>query len=143
MNDMLRLIFPVSLNSVRLADDLLAAIANNITSDQHLSYNIRTVLSESFNNAFLYGDKSKFDAVIEVRTCFKQNKFCVSVINEGSGFADIKENWDNFPSAQDESGRGLKIIKRLSDIVKFNKLGDNKFEVYVEFNLDKKREKTK
>jgi len=98
-------------------------------------------LSELFNNAFLYGDKSNIDAVIEIRTCFKQNRFCVSVINEGNGFADKEENWNEFPSAQNESGRGLRIIKKLSENVKFSSPGDNKFEVYAEFDLDKTKEK--
>jgi len=91
------------------------------------------VLSEAFNNAFLYCDKDSGNAQVEFSFCFNSGKFVASMINDGSGFADNAIKWNDFPSEMVESGRGLKIIKKLTDKVEFNKHENNKFEVYMEF----------
>ncbi len=143
MNESLKIIFPVSINSVKVADDIFKVLANNATDDERICYKIRIVLSEAFNNAYLYGDKSNRGAVIEVRACFTENGFIATIINDGRGFADNEIKWDQFPSAERESGRGLKLIKELCDKVEFRPIGDNKFEVRVEFNTKKINEKIK
>ncbi len=134
MNEMAKIVFPVSIASVGLAEDIFEAITRNITSDERLGYRIRTALSEAFNNAILYCDKHSPTATIEFDFCFNNDKFVASVINEGAGFADKAIKWNDFPSEMAESGRGLKIIKKLSDKVKFIKHENNKFEVYMEFS---------
>jgi len=143
MKEFIRIIFPVSLDSVRVADDIFEVLANNATRDKQLRYNIRTVLSEVFSNAFLYGDKNNCDVEIEVRTCFTENGFMASIINDGAGFADNKIKWDEFPATEQESGRGLKLIKRLCDRVEFKRADNNKFEVQVEFNTNITRQQIK
>ena len=143
MNRPLRIIFPVSMDSVKVADDIFEVLANNATRDARLCYNIRTVLSEAFNNAFLYSEKGNLDAVIEVRTCFNKNDFFASIINEGRGFADNEIKWDKFPSIEEESGRGLKIIKKLCDKLEFRRTENNKFEIYVAFNTNTSKQKIK
>ena len=134
MMDELKLIFPVSMDSIRLAEEIFEVVSNNVTSDKQLNYNIRIAFSEAFNNAFLYSDKRNCNAVIEVKACFGHNTFSISIINEGGGFDDDAVEWDKFPSEKYESGRGLKIIRKLSDKLEFRKLGGNRFEVYVEFD---------
>ena len=136
MIDEIRILFPVSMDSIRLAEDIFQVISNNATPDKRLSYNIRVVFSEAFNNAFLYCDKSNCDAVIEVKASFRQGTLSFSIINEGEGFTDDEVNRDQLPPEQCESGRGLKIIRELSDKLEFNKLSDNRFEVYVEFDTN-------
>ena len=135
MNDFVKIIFPVSMISVRLADDIFTAIAGNITSDGRTAYKIRTVLSEIFSNAFLYCEKESYAKFIVFEGCFTDDKFIASIINEGSGFVDKSISWDDFSSSMDESGRGLKLIRKLCDKVEFNHHDDNRFEVYVEIPL--------
>jgi anti-sigma regulatory factor (Ser/Thr protein kinase) len=134
MADMIKIIFPISMVSVRLADDIFDAIARNVTVDTKLAFNIRLVLSEVFSNAFLYGEKQSAGAVIEFRGCFNNHKFVASIINEGTGFSDNAIEWNKFPKAMEESGRGLKIIRQLCDKLEFRKHNENKFETYVEIN---------
>jgi anti-sigma regulatory factor (Ser/Thr protein kinase) len=135
MNDCIKIIFPVAMISIRLADDIFKAIAANLTFDGQTAFKIRTVLSEIFSNAFLYCDKEINPKSIEFRGRFKDDKFIASIINEGSGFADIGNSKNEFPSSWDESGRGLKLIKRLSDKVEFIHHEDNRFEVCVEISI--------
>jgi len=143
MNQLLRIIFPVTMSSSKIADDLFEVLANNATRDKRIRYNIRTVLSEVFNNAFLYGEKGDRDAVIEVKACFTENSFLASITNDGSGFADNEIKWDELPSTEQESGRGLRIIKELCDKVEFRRTDNNKFEVRVEFNPNIAKQKIK
>lgn len=119
--------------SVHLADDVFTAIARNMASDEQLAFKIRTALSEAFSNAILYCEKNSGDGNIEFRGRFRDGKFEASIINEGSGFADNDIEWDEFPSPKIESGRGLKIIRKLSDKVEFIKHRNNTFEVCMEF----------
>lgn len=132
MKESIRIIFPVSMQAVKMADDIFEAVAQNASDDGHIISAIRTVLSEAFSNAFLYGDKRSDDAVIEFKVCFSDNKFIASIINEGQGFADKNIKWDEFPPVMDESGRGIQLIRKLSDKAEFRCLADHKFEVYIE-----------
>jgi len=143
MNQPFKIIFPVSFDSVKIADDIFEVLANNASRDERICYNIRIVLSEAFNNAFLYGEKSNPDAVIEVRACFTENDFLASIINTGGGFADTEIKWDEFPSTEEESGRGLKLIKKLCDKVEFRWADNNNFEVHVKFNTNISKQKIK
>ena len=126
------------MRSVKMADDVFEAVARNASRESRIVYAIRTVLSEAFSNAFLYGDKQNEDAVIEFGVCFKDNKFVASIINEGKGFTDNNINWEEFPSVAQESGRGLQLIKKFSDKVEFRKLDGGRFEVYVEIFTESK-----
>jgi len=123
------------MRSVSLADDLFKVIANNVASDAKTAFNIRIVLSELFSNAFLYGDKQSGNAMIEFKGCFTKDKFVASIINDGGGFADNTIEWNTFPSLLEESGRGIKIIKKLCDKLEFRKHGNNKFEAYIEISM--------
>ena len=134
MADFIRIVFPISMVSVRLADDIFDAIARNVTGDAKTVFNIRLVLSEVFSNAFLYGEKQSANAVIEFKGCFNEHIFVASIINEGEGFTDNAIEWNKFPAAMEESGRGLKIIRQLCDKLEFRKHSDNKFETYLEIN---------
>ena len=132
MTDDLKIIFPVSMQAVKMADDIFEAVAKNASTESHTIFAIRTVLSEVFSNAFLYGDKQNEDAIIEFKVCFRDNKFIASIINEGKGFVDKGIRWDQFPPAIQESGRGLHLINKLSHKVEFRNLENNRFEVYIE-----------
>lgn len=131
----LKIFFPAKWESLQIAEDIFKIIAHNTTSDPQKIFSIRTVLSESFNNAYLYSDKNSEDAFISIETCFKNNKFTASIMNEGAGFADNDINWNKYPSSDAESGRGLRIIKQLCDKVEFRKIGNNNFEVFVEIEI--------
>ncbi|MCD6163498.1 MAG: ATP-binding protein [candidate division Zixibacteria bacterium] len=135
----LKIYFPARWEYLKIAEDIFSVIANNVTSDRQKAYNIMTVLSEAYNNAYLYGNKDSLDAQIVFETCFKNNKFTASIINEGTGFDDKNISWNEYPSADVESGRGLKIIKQLCDKVEFRKISNNIFEVFVEIEIDENK----
>jgi len=139
MNRMLKMVFPAKWETLKLADDIFNVIAHNVTSDCRKAYHIQTVLSEALNNAYLYGDNDSPDAVITFNMCFNLETFTASIINSGNGFADTEIKWNEFPCSDEESGRGLKIIKHLCNKVEFNKIDDNKFRVFIEIDLSENK----
>ena len=138
MSHPIRIAFPVSEMSLKIADEIFDIIARAATSSTKKRYHIQIVLSEIFHNAYIHGDRISADTCIEFEACFDKNKFSASIINEGKGFADSKLKSTDVNHIYAESGRGLKIIRKLSDKVEFKKINDNKFGVFVEINLSPK-----
>jgi serine/threonine-protein kinase RsbW len=135
----LKIIFFATWQNLQLASDILCAVARRVTIDEQKVYHIEIVLSEAFENAFLHGNRDLHEKEIVFEMCFNQNKFVASVINKGEGFADKDIEWNEFPSCEEESGRGLKIIKRLCDKVEFKKIGPDKFGIFMEMSLSDKK----
>jgi anti-sigma regulatory factor (Ser/Thr protein kinase) len=141
MNQPVRIVFPVSETSLQIADEIFEVIARTATSDTKKRHHILTVLSEAFSNAYIHGDKVYHDGGIELETHFNENKFSASIINKGKGFADSKMKNRSDGSDYAESGRGLKIIKKLSDKVEFKRINGNKFGVFIEIDLSPEEER--
>jgi serine/threonine-protein kinase RsbW len=78
-------------------------------------------VSEAVNNSIIHGNKQLIHRQIEVNINCKEKTISITVSDEGEGF-DIKTIPD--PTHKDnilkESGRGLHIIKSISETVEFN-----------------------
>jgi anti-sigma regulatory factor (Ser/Thr protein kinase) len=132
MKDLIYIAFPISPLSLQISEDIFEAVARGVTHNQQKVYHIRIILSELFSNAYLHSGSANLDGIIEFKACFSQDRFYASIINEGKGFTEAKHSVDEFPSGFAESGRGIKIVRRLCDKVEFKKMADNKFGVFVE-----------
>jgi anti-sigma regulatory factor (Ser/Thr protein kinase) len=132
MKDLIKIIFPISPISLQVSEDIFEAVARGATSNEQKIYHIRTALSELLNNAYLHGDSSNLDSAIEFKACFSPDRFYASIINEGQGFTEANYNEGEFPSGFAESGRGIKIVRKLCDRVEFKKMAGNKFGVFIE-----------
>jgi len=99
-----------------------------------LYYDVKLILSELFVNAFIHGNKQDPSKKITVLYSIETKKLILTISDEGSGF-DYKKLRD--PAEEDNiikmSGRGLFLVKHLSDAVNFNETGN---EVTIEKNLD-------
>ena len=83
-------------------------------------FEIKLIMSEAVNNAFIHGNNSDINKSISVQWEVKENLLRIDVTDCGCGVYDIdcyKElNEDNI---LDENGRGLYIIGSYVDEVKF------------------------
>jgi len=83
-------------------------------------------LSEAVVNSIVHGNKNVLHKEIKVKVDCLTHSLVVSVTDEGEGF-DIQSVPD--PTSQKnikkESGRGIHIIKSLSDSVEYNQLGNS------------------
>jgi len=84
-------------------------------------FEIKLVLSEAVNNAFIHGNNGDENKSISVEWEVKENLIRIGVTDCGCGFKDIdcyKEI--NESNILDECGRGLYIIRNYVDEVNFN-----------------------
>jgi serine/threonine-protein kinase RsbW len=82
-------------------------------------FEIKLIIIEAVNNAFIHGNKKDKNKSIYIRWQFEENLLEVSVTDCGEGV----ENLANYNFENDdilaESGRGLQIINCYSDSVEF------------------------
>ena len=114
----------IKLNSAVLELNKLVGFVENIC-DEHNIYNnyfgnIVTAVSEAFINAVEHGNKSSSDKSINVSFEVKSDGFSFCITDEGDGF-----NFENISDPTDinnedsVSGRGLYLMKSLSDNIEF------------------------
>ena len=101
----------------------------NIRNDTIL-FEIRVILNELLLNAVKHGNKMNFLKDVQVVAGFmKGNNIFISVQDDGDGFdysCIVKEKPDDCSccEAMKETGRGMLIVKHLSDRMLFNKKGN-------------------
>lgn len=85
--------------------------------DQH--FEIKLVMSEAVNNAFVHGNKSDKNKPIHVKWGMEENNFILTVTDCGTGIKDLEiiRGIDE-KNVLDESGRGLFLINCYADEVK-------------------------
>jgi anti-sigma regulatory factor (Ser/Thr protein kinase) len=135
MSDKIKITFANTAFNLSVAEEIFSALARSATGDIQKQYHIRTVLSEIYGNAYLYGDKTRPSNVIEFEACFTPDRFSASIINEGRGPADNSNRKVESISPYAESGRGLAIVRKLCDNVYFKKMSETKFGVFIEIEL--------
>jgi anti-sigma regulatory factor (Ser/Thr protein kinase) len=135
MSDKIKISIANTAFNLSVAEEIFSALARAATNDIQKQYHIRTVLSEIYGNAYLYGDKSRSNSAIEFEACFTPERFSASIINEGKGPADTNSRKVESISPYAESGRGLAIVRKLCDNVYFKKMSETKFGVFIEIEL--------
>jgi sigma-B regulation protein RsbU (phosphoserine phosphatase) len=89
-------------------------------------YEVHLALFELINNGVIHGNKKKYDKRVEIDVTVNDDSVSISVADSGRGF-----NWQkkmvhlHYSNAQDESGRGLAILKAYGFEIKFNKRGNS------------------
>ncbi|WP_162304453.1 ATP-binding protein [Maribellus luteus] len=83
-------------------------------------------LSEAIVNSIVHGNKNVLHKEIKVKVDCLTHSLVISVTDEGEGF-DLEEVPDptSVENIKKESGRGIHIIKTLSNSVEFNKRGNS------------------
>lgn len=78
-------------------------------------------VSEAVNNSIVHGNKKVAHKQIEVLINCKQQSIEVTVSDEGTGFnIDAVPDPTHIDNLLKESGRGIHIIKSISDKIEFN-----------------------
>jgi anti-sigma regulatory factor (Ser/Thr protein kinase) len=135
MSDKITITFVNTAFNLSVAEEIFSALARSATPDIQKQYHIRTVLSEIYSNAYLYGNQARSNGLIKFEACFSSDRFFASIINDYKGDADIKKRKIENISPYAESGRGLAIVRKLCDNVYFKKISESKFGVFIEIEL--------
>jgi serine/threonine-protein kinase RsbW len=80
---------------------------------------------EAVNNAIMHGNKSNPEKVVDIEIAFKTNVLKITVEDEGQGFRPEEVPDPTLPENIEEiNGRGVYLMSRLSDKLKFSKRGN-------------------
>jgi len=83
-------------------------------------FEIKLIIIEAINNAFIHGNNSDKNKPISLQWEFKENLFIVSVTDCGDGVKNLNNNKEiNEDNILEECGRGLYIISSYADEMKF------------------------
>lgn len=127
----------LSLKSVPESFNQVEILIEDVCNEYNLNHNylgcIITSLNEAFQNALIHGNKSQAEKLISINFRKIATGITFSVTDEGDGF-----NHEAIPDVNEKSkesvfpGRGLFLIKSLSDNVDFNKEGN---EISIGFKI--------
>lgn len=112
-------------------EELIDSVCSESLSDQDVYGNVLIAVTEAVNNAIIHGNKNDKSRSIVVRVLSADDAVTFSIKDEGSGF-----DFENLPdptapeNLEKENGRGIFLMKSLSDSVEFS---DGGSQVSVSF----------
>lgn len=118
------------LGSLALVESLIDDISKETGFSEDLYGNILIAVTEAVNNAVIHGNCFNSSQFIDVHVGESQDQICFTVKDEGIGF-----DFTNLPdptapeNIEKENGRGIFLIKNLSDNLEFTN-GGNTLSIY-------------
>jgi serine/threonine-protein kinase RsbW len=113
------------LSNLRIVENTV----DEITAELGISYNnygkILITMLEAVNNAIIHGNKSSAKKYVDITIEFTKQKLKIKVKDEGNGFSPEKVPDPTIPENIEEvNGRGVFIMSRLADEIKYSKKGN-------------------
>ncbi len=132
--------FPSNMTTLKISDFVFEALIDTIDTDEMEKHRLKVVVSELFVNAFKHGNNSDPSKYIDVIFDIDKRNFEVVVKDQGSGLAreTFRAFVDSWADPEEEHGRGIKIVCKLSDNVNIFKDSDGKFCVRAVKNIKDK-----
>ncbi len=116
--------FPSNPNQLLEVDRYFEELFEQENLSEELHGNVSASISEAVNNAIHHGNKSDESKLVRMNVSLDENELSIEVIDQGSGF-----DFDNPPdptapeNLKKETGRGIFIIRNLSDVLEFEDAG--------------------
>ena len=113
-------------------DLLQTVIAEVVEACERLAFagpratlNLRVALGEALANAILYGNRQDPEKHVHVQAELRPGEVVVTVTDEGEGFDPSSVADPTLPENRGRShGRGLFLLRKLADEVRFNEVGN-------------------
>lgn len=131
------LIINKNTNIRTLIEEILKLLFDDgICTKQDILFEIKVILNELIQNAICHGNKNDIAKSVKLNMTIDEDSICIVVEDEGEGYnfkqlpTSIKESNTISCDIYDlkESGRGISIVKNLSEKISFNSKG-NRIEV--------------
>lgn len=112
--------FQSNLNNISFVENFVDSISSVYNVSEEIYGNILIAAIEAVNNAIIHGNKQDPTKIVFVNSIIRDNELTISVKDEGLGF-----NYNVLPdptlpeNIEKISGRGVFLIKNLSDKVEF------------------------
>ena len=121
---------PSDLGSISKVEVLIDDVCAKLQVNEDYYGNVLIAVTEAVNNAIQHGNKMSDDLNVDLLVGDKESDFCFSVKDYGEGF-DFNQLPD--PTAPEniekENGRGIYLMKSLSEEVEFNN-GGTEVDIY-------------
>ena len=107
-------------------ENLVDRVCSGLGVQDEAYGNVLIAVTEAVNNAIQHGNEMKNDLFVDVAVGDKSKEFCFSIKDEGNGF-----NYNDLPDPTSpenllkESGRGIFLMKNLSDDVVYDGFGNS------------------
>jgi len=112
------------LSNLSLVEGLVDKVCASLSIDEDLYGNILIAVTEAVNNAIIHGNKFSSDLQVLIDVLEDEQSFLFRITDFGSGF-----DFENLPdptapeNIEKENGRGIFLIKNLSDNLEFSEDG--------------------
>jgi len=130
ITDISHIRIPSDLASLALIESMIDEFSKEIGFSEDVYGNVLIAVTEAVNNAIIHGNSFNSTQFIDVNISHSQDQFCFTVKDEGLGF-----DFTNLPdptspeNIEKENGRGIFLIKNLSDNLEFTN-GGNTLSIY-------------
>ena len=113
------------IGNLRIVEKAIDEATNEIGISQDNYGKILISALEAVNNAIMHGNKSNPQKIVDIEISSKNNVLTITVKDEGVGFKPEEVPDPTLPENIEElDGRGIYLMSRLSDKMKFNKKGN-------------------
>lgn len=113
------------INNLRIVENEVEEITRTVGVNQDYFGKILVSTLEAVNNAMLHGNKLDEKKFVDIQISFTRKDMKVKVKDEGHGFKPENVPDPTTPATIEEiNGRGVFLMSRLADNIKFNKRGN-------------------
>lgn len=108
------------INNIPEVESLIDKVCEDLSLNEDHYGNILIAVTEAVNNAIIHGNKSELVKSVTVDVVQENGSVVFSVLDQGNGF-----DYENLPdptapeNIEKPDGRGIFLMKNLSDEVKF------------------------
>lgn len=124
---------PSEMDSLTPLENLIEELADKYQISEDTFANMMTCLNEAFINAIVHGNKMDADKKVIINAEVEPKRIIWTITDEGPGFDHNQLPDPTAPeNLENESGRGVFIVKQLADQCIFNASGN---EVELHFKI--------
>ena len=122
--DTIKIVIPSITENIRIIESFIDNAKEKFNLDDDIYGNIMIAVTESVNNAIMHGNKNDKSKNVTLSLSLNNNIINFTIIDEGNGF-----DFQNLPdptspeNIDKPSGRGIFLMKHLSDEVNFRNEG--------------------
>ena len=122
--DTIKIVIPSITENIRIIESFIDNIKEKFSLDDDIYGNIMIAVTESVNNAIMHGNKNNRTKNVTLSLSLNDNTINFKIKDEGIGF-----DYQNLPdptspeNIDKPSGRGIFLMKHLSDEVNFSNNG--------------------
>jgi serine/threonine-protein kinase RsbW len=114
------------MSNLRIIENAIDEITGAIGINQDNYGKILVATLEAVNNAITHGNKANPQKLVDVEIEFDKDEIKITVTDEGEGFDPGKIPDPTMPENIEElSGRGVFLMTKLTDSIKFNEKGNS------------------